>query len=258
MDSALADSMLLRPLSAVCLGLLPVFALAQSPRETRETLLAWIDLQTEIAATRSEWTSEKAIIEDLVALLETEEGRLRERLEGIEADTDVTAERRAELNAEREALLAAEANLAEVVPQLEAATRALYERLPEVLKTDLAQFYNRMPESAEAGEALGTSQRILTLVGLLNRVDRFNSNVTLEAGIRTLDEGSGEVKTLYFGLAGAYFSNASGTYAGRGIPGEDGWTWTSEPELGPDIARLIAVYEGRREATFVNLPLDVQ
>ena len=64
------------------------------------------------------------------------------------------------------------------------------------------------------------------------------------------------MKTLYYGLAGAYFTNDSGNYAGTGIPGNDGWKWTENAAISGNIIDLIKTYEGAREATFVRLPVS--
>ena len=92
-------------------------------------------------------------------------------------------------------------------------------------------------------------------ISILNKVDKFNSGITVTSEIRSIGDKSLEVKTMYYGLAGAYFTSESAGYAGVGIPGKDGWSWSEKPELSKEIINLIETYEGTREATFVELPV---
>ena len=102
---------------------------------------------------------------------------------------------------------------------------------------------------------MSTSQRLLTVVGTLNKIDKFNTGITVTSEIRTIGDKSLEVKTLYYGLAGAYFASESAGYAGIGTPGEAGREWVERPEYKKQITNLIDAYEGAREATFVELPV---
>ena len=66
-----------------------------------------------------------------------------------------------------------------------------------------------------------------------------------------------EVTTLYFGLAGAFFADETGRYAGIGFPGEQGWQWQDTLDDNQAIGRLIASYEGTREAAFIPVPVKL-
>lgn len=230
-------------------------AQAQTIRDTQDTLISWVDTRKAIAATEAEWLAEKEIVADLITLLESEKAKLEAGIDELEDSSDATDARRAELNASREKLLETTASLNEVVPKLESEVRALIEKLPAPLVSELSQLITRLPDP-NSETRLALSQRLLTVVGILNRIDKFNTAITVTTEIRSIGERNVEVKTLYFGLAGAYFASANGDYAGFGSAGDDGWNWTEDAAIAGNVVNLIRTYEGTREATFVQLPVQ--
>ena len=64
------------------------------------------------------------------------------------------------------------------------------------------------------------------VVGILSQADKFNTTLTATSESREIEGGKVvEVRTLYWGLATAYYVDASGEYAGIGYTGPDGWEW---------------------------------
>ena len=230
---------------------------SQTIRDTQDTLVSWVDTRKAIAATEAEWLAEKEIVADMITLLESEKAKLESGIEELEDSSDATDARRAELNATREKLLETTGELSDVVPELETEVSALIEKLPAPLVSELSQLITRLPEP-DTETRLALSQRLLTVVGILNKVDKFNTAITVTTEIRSIGEENVEVKTLYFGLAGAYFASASGDYAGYGSAGENGWNWTEDAAIAKNVADLIKTYEGNREATFVQLPIQAK
>ena len=49
------------------------------------------------------------------------------------------------------------------------------------------------------------------------------------------------------GLAGAYFVDDSGEYAGIGIPSKNGWDWPLLEGTGAKIKQLVNISEGKGE-----------
>jgi septal ring factor EnvC (AmiA/AmiB activator) len=219
----------------------------------QQTLQTWLETERAIAASEAEWKAQQTILEDMLSLLRAEAANVTARLEAIEAEVDGTDEARASLNARNEVLDASLASLATALPAFEAQVSRLAERLPAPLLAELAPLLRRLPQEGET--TLSVTERLLTVVGLLNRVDKFNGVVTVVSEIRNVGDSSREVDTLYFGLAAAYFSDAAGKFAGVGRPTDAGWVWEERPEIGPEAAALIAAYQGTREARFAVLPL---
>jgi len=230
---------------------------SQSIRDTQDELIAWVETRKTITETEGEWSAEKVIVEDLIKLMEIEKEKLETDIAKLEDSSDATDQLRTELNADRERLLAANKALEEVVPALETSARELLAKLPQPLAEELDPLIRRLPEP-DAETRLPVSQRLLTVVGILNKIDKFNTGITTVSEIRNIGEKSVEVDTIYFGLAGAFFVSESAGYAGTGTPGPDGWVWNERPEITGQVVDLIETYEGTREATFVKLPLEVR
>lgn len=242
----------------LCIGFLPVSgSFAQSAVvETREALREWVRIESEISAEKHDWSSEKEILLDRIALLEAEESRLREQIEEAESGLGAVEEKRATLNAEREAIKAVTASIKDPLVRFETRIRDLYKSFPEPLQEETRRLYDRIPEDPESTR-LSVPERLQAVVGLLNFADKFNSGVQREVEIRSLDGQQVEVETLYFGLAGAFYTDAQGRHAGIGTPGPDGWQWEKTPENADAIVRLIAVYNGTREAEFSPVPVNL-
>ena len=229
-------------------------SLGTTIRDTQEELITWVDTKKVTAEAKSIWESEKVIVADLISLLEQEKEKLTARIAKLEANTDSTDTLRTKLNADKEALLTSTKALELVVPDLEDQIRSIIVKLPEPLLEEIQPLLLRLPKPEE-DTRMSISQRLLTVVGTLNKIDKFNTGITLTSEIRSIGDKSLEVKTLYYGLAGAYFASESAGYAGIGTPGEAGWEWVERPEYKKQIINLIDTYEGTREATFVELPV---
>ena len=225
---------------------------AQAIRDTQDSLVTWVDTQKAISATKAEWAAEKQIVSDLISLLQQKKEKLEASIEKLEDSTDATDTLRSELNADREALLAANESLETVLPLLESKIRTLVSKLPDPLVLEIEPLTRRLPE-ADTKSTLPVSQRLLTVVGILNKVDKFNTGITVTSEIRSIGDQSLEVDA-YLGLAGAYFASESSDYAGLGVPGGDGWA--AGRSIRGDVVDLIKTYEGAREATFVELPIQ--
>ena len=229
-------------------------SLGSTIRDTQDELITWVDTEKVIAETKASWDSEKVIVADLISLLEQEKEKLTARIAKLDANTDSTDKLRTKLNAEKEALLTSTKALESVVPELEDKIRSLVTKLPAPLLEEVQPLLIRLPKPDE-DTRMSISQRLLTVVGTLNKIDKFNTGITLTSEIRSIGDKSLEVKTLYYGLAGAYFASESAGYAGIGTPGEASWEWVEKPEYKKQITNLIDAYEGAREATFVELPV---
>ena len=66
------------------------------------------------------------------------------------------------------------------------------------------------------------------------------------------------MRTLYWGLAGAFYVDSAGEYAGVGFPAEKGWEWPQIDGAGLEIKRLLDVYEGSEEIQFVDVPARIK
>ena len=113
------------------------------------------------------------------------------------------------------------------------------------------------PDAAGAPEAR-LSDRYLTVLGILDAVDRFHREVALTNEVRTLFDGTRlMVSTLYVGIGQAYFVNEAGDVAGVGRATESGWEWSPANEAAEAITRAVAIRKDQESAAFVPLPVQV-
>lgn len=246
------------PLSLLALLISALPLVGQSgPAAVRENLREWVDVQKTISAEETDWKAEQAIMGDMLSLLRAESERLTERIDSAREAMNVADDKRAELNAEREAYRAAVDFLASRLGELEASIRELVVMLPEPLTEEIAPLLQRLPEANAEEVDVPLTQRLQTVVGILSQAEKFNSAVSLIVETMPVGEQRREVRTLYFGLAGAFFADPAGTYAGIGAPAANGWEWSETPDAAPRIADLIAMYENTREAAFVVLPVQL-
>lgn len=231
--------------------------IAETPDELRAIFKEWVAVKKITSEEASEWKVEKAVIADMLKVLEQEEVDLTERIEENESFLSTADEKRTNLEDQRGALLQASSTLEESLPGLESQVRALYARFPEPLQQTVQPLYNRIPTEEEPGN-LPSSQRLQSIVGILSQADKFNSGVTVITELRESDGATVEVKTLYFGLGGAIYADASGASAGYGVPNAEGWEWIESEENRADIVNAIEVYQGINEAGFTPVPVQIK
>ena len=133
---------------------------------------------------------------------------VRIKIEKLETTSNATDNLRTKLNADKESLLASNKKLTYIMPNLENQVKDLLGKLPIPLLEEINPLILRLPEDSN-DTRISISERLLTVVGILNKIDKFNTGITLTSEIRSIGDKSLEVKTLYYGLAGAYFASES-------------------------------------------------
>lgn len=226
--------------------------------QARAALVEWSRVTTLISRERSEWMREKNMLADTLAAAKTEVSLLEEKIDSLNALSTEADRQRVEISSQIETAKEASASLAESATVGEMEIRNLVPLLPETLRAELHPLLQRLPENSDATK-LPVSQRIQTLVGLLTQIEKFNSNINVVSEIKEVADGTSvEVKTLYFGLAAAFFSDASGFNAGYGFPTHNGWQWkAAEGNTAARIANAIAISENAAEPAFVTLPIEI-
>jgi hypothetical protein len=225
---------------------------------TRTALEEWVQTRQVIARTRADWAADRALLEQNAALLERELAGLREQLTRVETNQSAVAEQRAALlpqqTQHQEAQNAVRARLAE----LERQVRRLEPVFPPALLTTIQPLLSRLP-SGPVATNLALVPRALTLVTLLNEVDKFNGALSVSEETRPGPDGREvAVEVLYAGLAQAWFVSKSGNLAGVGVPEAAGWQWTVRNELAPAVARAIRMYRNELPPEFVAVPLQLR
>ena len=224
---------------------------------TRDVLDQWVQTRQITSKEKSDWRLEQAILTDTKKLLSSELTRLDASLEELKSSATAADEDRAELTATKEAIAEASAVVEGSIVELETQIKAIVKTLPTPLVEKIKPLIRRLPDDS-SNTKLSLGERVQNIVGILSQADKFNGTITQTSESRELNSGKVvEVRTLYWGLAMAYYVDAKGEYAGIGFPGKDGWEWPQIEDAGPQIKKLLDVYEGSEEIQFVEVPARI-
>jgi hypothetical protein len=227
---------------------------ANTPEAARDTLGKWVETNQLMSKERSDWKIEASILKDTEQLLSNELLRLTQALEDLNDSATAADQERSQLAEQKEARAAAAQRVQARLGSLEQQLTAILPALPAALVDPIKPLIRRLP-SDPAATTLSIGERVQTLVGMLSQAEKFNSTLTITSESRQIKGGPLiEVRTLYWGLAQAYFVDQSGDYAGIGVPTQNGWEWTRVDSAGPEIQRLFEVYAGSAEIQFVAVP----
>lgn len=226
--------------------------------KTRNTLEQWVQTQQIISKTKSDWVLEKAILEDSQQLLQSELARLDAALEELDATATAADEERSELAAQKELMATASGVVEANIGALEIQLKAIIKTLPKPLVEKIKPLIRRLPDDPDNTKST-LGERVQNIVGILSQADKFNRTLTQISESRELGDGRViEVRTLYWGLGGAFYVDAAGEYAGVGYPGADGWEWPQIEGSEAPIKRLFDVYEGTEDIQFVEVPARIK
>ncbi len=226
--------------------------------QTRLILQKWVETRKLISAERRDLAMSKETLNDRIELVKREIQTLRGKIAEAERNITETDKKRRDLVEENQTLKEASASLDDTVVALEAGVRDLLSRLPDGI-TGIDQLKLRVPSADKPNDTkLSLGDRFLTVVGILNAVNKFNREVSMTSELRQLpDGGKAEVTTLYVGIGRAFYVSNSGEVAGYGTVGPDGWHWTPANEIAPQVAQVIAILENEQVASFVQLPVEI-
>ncbi len=230
----------------------------ESIENTRSVLEQWVETQQIISKEKTSWRTEQAILQDTQSLLSHELDRLNSAIDDLEASASAADADRSNLTEEKESQLAAANVVKSNIGSLETKLKEIVKTLPEPLVEKIKPLIRRLPQDSN-NTKLSLGERVQNIVGILSQADKFNTTITLSNESREISDGKViQVTTLYWGLAGAYFVDNAGSYAGIGKPGSDGWEWSQVEGVGAQIKQLLDIYEGTEEIQFVDLPASVR
>jgi hypothetical protein len=226
-------------------------------QSARAILARWVETQEITSRERKEWQQTKEMLTSRIEMMRREIAMVEEQLSQARGEQSQADKARSEVVNERDALAATVKRLGPDVEEMEAKTRRLYRMLPPVLTEKVKPLYDRMPEGPAAAAKVTMAERFQNLLGIQAELNRLNGEVTVATEIRPLSNGKpSEVKTIYIGLAQAYYVSASGE-AGIGRPSADGWIWEADPGLAMKINDVLEVLQNKATPHFVPLPVKL-
>jgi hypothetical protein len=245
------------------LWLLPIVAVLSARSETpvndaRGNLEKWVETRQLTSKVRTDWQSDKELIEQSLALYERELKTVADKMGKISTNNVQVDKERLEAEALKKSAGESLARAREFSAQIEGKIRQFAPRLPAPLQEAIKPLLNRLPADP-ANTKMSAAERLQTVVGILNEMDKFNSAISLYNEKVKNDKGEEvAVETVYVGLGGAWFVNETGDFAGAGVPGPNGWTWTVQPGLADKVRLAIKIYRNEHSPGFVPLPVTVR
>ena len=228
------------------------FAQGSKFDETRAHIEKWVQTRQLIAKKNADWRVEQDNIRQSIDLLK------KEIADAKQVDTESDAEKQ-RITLSLEDLKKSNKVVDDALWKMERQALALMARFPEPLKDRTTGVRTRIPLEAKDLQGRSAAERMQNVVAMLNEADRFNSAITLTVELRKDAEGKDrQVQTIYLGLGQAYFADEKGTIAGTGVPGAKGWAWEAKPELTESIRKVIDIYENRKSAEFVPVPVSIK
>jgi len=225
--------------------------------ETRLTMDKWLETQQIISRERKDWQQGKEILLGRIDLIKKEIASLEEKTQEAQASVTEASKKRDEVAAERDQLTTISDQLTGSVTSMEGEVRTLLATIPEPLKTRLQTLIQRIPEDP-ATTRVTTPERFQNVIGILNELNKANTEITVNYEVRTLADGRpAEVQAIYVGLAQAYYVSAGGE-AGIGRPAADGWKWEQARSIAPDLTTALEILQGKHTPAFVPLPVQIR
>lgn len=225
--------------------------------QARDALATWVETQQIISKEKNEWRETKDILDSRIALLKAETASLEEKIKEAETGNTEADQKRAELLSQNAALKEASAVLRVAAADLDGKVKQLYQVIPESLQTKINPLYQRIPADP-ANTKVTLAERYQNILGILNEVNKLNGEITVATEVRQLADGKpAEVKTLYVGLAQAYYVSPQGE-AGVGVPDGKGWHWQTADRLAGHVSESISVLQGKGTPKFIPLPVKIQ
>jgi gas vesicle protein len=223
----------------------------------RTALDRWVESQQMLSRERSEWQEGKELLQARAELLKSEIAALQEKITQAQQGVAEVEKKKNELIAQNETLKACSGELAAAASKLEGDIRGLFAALPAPFQEKVKALHQRMPETPQ-NTKISLAERFQNVVGILNEVTKLNGEITLAMEVRPLSDGKpSEVKTVYVGLAQAYYVSAGGE-AGIGRPSDSGWQWKPSDDLALRITEVIEILQNKGKPKFVQLPVEIQ
>ena len=227
-------------------------AKAEEPDVTalRETISKIVDTQTLESKERKDWESRKAEFAALLGLHRKEIALLDEELDKAGQSAPGHGESADTMKQEIESLKQTRRIATEAVARNVPRAIALTKRFPDPLRKDCEVEIAALTAWVAADEPREALQSILSV---LTKAQQFDRRLTRATEIR---DGR-EVDILYLGLARAFYADKKQS-AGIGEPGNDGWKWTTKPEIRTELLAAFDSLDKKRPPTMVRLPLEIQ
>lgn len=225
---------------------------------TRSALEKWVETESVISREKRDFELAKEMLNERIELVKREIKSLQDKISEAEKSIAEADKKRIKLVEENEKLKEATSSLNKIAGTLENRTKDLLRRLPNPIRETVQPLSQRLPADPN-GTKLSLTERFQNIVGIINEINKFNSEITATSEVHTLKDGSSiEVTALYVGIGQGYYVNSHENIAGIGRPSVGGWIWEPADEAAGQISDAIAILKNEKPAFFVQLPVEIK
>ncbi len=223
----------------------------------------YFELVKLISKEKGDWQLEREILKDRTQMVLDQIAELTSKTKEEESKITEADTEREKLQAQLDDLLAVEKTQFETIRRIEAQVKKMLPMLPAPLAQKIAPLASRLPKDDLKQEdiKLSISQRFGNVLGILNEINKFHSDIALVNERRDLGDGrQAEVETMYLGLSQGFYAGSGETAneAGVGWPTPNGFQWEKTPEQAESIARMIRIYKNAEVAEFVPIEVSLR
>jgi hypothetical protein len=228
---------------------------ADSVDELEKASADWVKVRAETAQVGSDWLAQKPFLASIVDGLAERADAADVKHEFLQAKTAKDREDLSALEASSKAsssgLRAADSQLMEMNARLLRLRPSLPPRLSAALE---------LPYKGLAASDITVGDRMQLTMTVLNRCIQFNRVITCDDEVLKVEDSKNPklMEVIYWGLSHGYALDRSAGNAWLGSPGPEGWHWEPLPESSKQVAQLLAVYHGKSEPRFVEVPAKLK
>ncbi len=162
---------------------------------------------------RREWASYQELTERRISLYNDEVTDLEAIIKDAEEQTTSAEREISGIRSDIQVLRSATQVVTDSLPALEQKVRELYAYFPSPLKDKVTPLVQKL-----GTKKMPTSDRMALIIGVLNEVDKFNTDFTHITDEIKIGNETKLVDVLYLGVAVAYYADKEGKRA-RSVPG---------------------------------------
>lgn len=206
----------------------------------------WLETERQGNYLKSNWQSEKPLLEQRIKLLKLEQKQLKKLLSNNQASSNEVEQKREDLLKQQANLETEQTLIANTIEQLKGRLDSLYSMLPPPLQTNW-----------QVQESDNDSVVLEQQLSRLSRLKDFNERISLHSMRLTNEQGEQIlVKQIYLGLSQAWFSSQNGTYSGYGLVENGTWNWHFNEQLdAQQILDAIAIVENQKSPSDINFDI---
>jgi hypothetical protein len=230
---------------------------AQELAALKDATDRWIQTRNQISKEKSQWSTEKQLLEGSMATLSSTQEILEENVAILEMQSREVSTAISEAEKKVDEFEKTNAVIESQISVYEDRIQELSNRLPTPLLDKISPLLRKIPN--QKSNTTPIPNRLQNVVAISTLIDEFNNDLTLAHTIKELGDGSViEVRVLYWGLAGAYASNVDESKAWVIAPADGEWKWTPAETDSLAIKSLFDVYDKTIDPTLVSVPFSFQ